>query len=137
MERTNATLLLEAGYEEAESYVYDADKLERLLQRIEAKLKLMPVVGEGLAAVPVMVSLVRSYASGEYPDIPVGSIIAIVSALLYFLSPIDIIPDSLPGIGYLDDAAVVMACLALVQSDIDEYKAWRARNGREAGSNCI
>lgn len=118
-------ILLESRYSEAEEVIDNPDQLERLLQRLEEKLKIVPVAGEGLSKVPVLVSMVRSYASGDYPDLPVGSLIAIVSALLYFLSPIDLIPDGIPVVGYADDAVVIGACLKLVQSDIDEYQAWR------------
>ena len=48
--------------------------------------------------------------------------------LIYFVSPIDIIPDSIPAIGYFDDAAVVAACWKLVESDIEEYEKWRVEN---------
>ena len=77
-----------------------------------------------------MISLVRSYLVKEYPDIPVGSIVAIVAGALYLLSPIDLVPDTTPGVGYLDDAGVVAICLALVKSALDEYKEWRKVNGR-------
>ena len=49
----------------------------------------------------------KSYIQGEYKDVPIGIIIAIISALVYFVSPIDILPDSIPIVGYFDDAAVV------------------------------
>ena len=77
-----------------------------------------------------MTSLVKSYINKEYTDIPIGSIIAIISALIYFVSPIDIIPDSIPIIGYFDDAAVVAACWKLVDSDIEEYEKWREKNNK-------
>lgn len=99
--------------------------MERFLQRLEKKLKEVPVVGEKLATVPLLISLVRSYIKKEYTDIPIGSIIAIVSALLYFISPIDVIPDSIPALGYFDDAAVVAVCWNLVESDVNEYLKWR------------
>ena len=62
---------------------------------------------------------------------PVTSIVSIVTALVYVLSPIDALPDVIPIIGLTDDAAVVAACLALVGSDIEDYKRWRAENGME------
>lgn len=61
----------------------------------------------------------------EYSDVPIGTIIAIMGALIHFVSPIDIIPDSIPVIGYFDDAAVVAACWKLVESDVEEYQKWR------------
>lgn len=126
MAETEGLILLESRYSEAEELIENPDQLERLLQRIEEKLKIVPVAGETLSNIPVMISLVRSCVKGDYSDLPVGSLIAIVSALIYFLSPIDFIPDSIPGVGLIDDALVVSACLKLVQSDMDEYKAWRA-----------
>lgn len=71
----------------------------------------------------------EKYVKKEYTDIPIGTIIAILSALIYFVSPIDFIPDSIPGIGYLDDVAVVAVCWNLVSSDIEEYTKWREENG--------
>lgn len=125
-EESEAQLLLESGYGEAKEVINDPDALENLLQRLEEKLKVLPVAGDALSNVPVLISMARSYASKEYTDLPLGTIIAIVSALIYFLSPIDLIPDSIPVLGYADDAAVLAACLTMIQSDVDDYKKWRA-----------
>jgi len=120
---------LEKGYEQAENLLNDQDKIERFLQRLEKKLKVIPIAGDRLANIPVMVSLLRSFFKKEYTDIPIGSIIAITSALIYFVSPIDIVPDSIPFLGYIDDAAVVAVCWKLVESDVKEYVKWREDNG--------
>lgn len=129
-DKVQAKVELEKGYVEAEEILKDIDKLERFLQRLEKKLKTIPLAGEKLSHIPVMVSLVKSYTKREYTDIPIGTIIAVISALVYFVSPIDIIPDSIPVLGYFDDAAVVAACWALVESDVDEYIKWREANGK-------
>lgn len=121
---------LKKGYRKAEELLEDGDKLERFLQRLEKKLKTIPVAGDKLAVLPIMASLVRNYSKKEYTDIPIGSIIAIISALIYFVSPVDIVPDSIPVIGYFDDAAVVAACWKLVDSDIEEYENWRKQHGK-------
>ena len=122
---------LEKGYKEAEKLLENEDKLERFLQRLEKKLKIIPIAGDKLAVVPVMASLLKIYAEKEYTDIPIGTIIAIIRALMYFVSPIDFVPDSIPVLGYFDDAAVVAACWKLVQSDVDEYVEWRKENGKQ------
>ncbi|MDR9458483.1 MAG: DUF1232 domain-containing protein, partial [Salegentibacter sp.] len=46
-------------------------------------------------------------------------------ALLYVLSPIDLIPDFLPFVGYLDDAAVFAALLKYVRLDLQKYRDWK------------
>lgn len=121
---------LERGYNKAEETLNDEDKMERFLQCLEKKLKTIPVAGDKLADVPIMASLVRSYWKKEYTDIPIGSIVAITSALIYFVSPVDFIPESIPVLGYFDDAAVVAACWSLVESDVIEYQRWREENGK-------
>ena len=86
------------------------------------------MAGKYLADVPVLISLVKSYADKEYTEIPIGTIIAIISALIYVLSPIDIIPDVLPAIGISDDAAVVAFALKFVHDDVEEFRVWREAN---------
>ena len=116
---------LEENFAPAEELLRNPDEFEKFLQRLEEKLKLIPGVGDTLAMLPILISLVKSYVEKKYTEIPVGSIVAVVGALLYFLSPIDVIPDVIPGIGHADDAAVIGVCLLMVKSDVDEYVEWR------------
>lgn len=119
---------LEKGLEKSTVLLKNQDKLEAFLEELEEKMKSVPLVGKYLSVLPVLASMVRAYLTKEYDKAPVGAIAAIVSALVYFVSPIDVILDGIPFLGFLDDAAVIGACLKLVQSDIDDYKAWRAQN---------
>ena len=121
---------LEKNYSKAEKLLKDGEKTERFLQRLEKKLKVIPVAGNTLAMVPTLVSLVRNYIKKEYTEAPIGTIIAIVSALIYVLSPADAIPDFIPGVGYVDDALVIAACLKLIDSDLKEYQRWREKNNK-------
>lgn len=73
----------------------------------------------------LMFSMLRDYWQGNYRNVPWKSIAAIAGALIYVLNPLDLIPDMLLGIGFLDDAGVVAACLALVESDLLRYAAWK------------
>lgn len=121
---------LERRYGKARQILKDKDNFDLFMDRLESKLRTIPMVGEILGDVSVLVQLVKSYVSKEYTLIPIGSIIAAMSALIYFLSPVDLIPDVIPGVGHLDDAAVVTACLLLIRSDVDEFLQWRDRQGR-------
>lgn len=126
-----ASNVLHNGLLEAENTLKDSKKMEHFFQRLEKKLKLVPVVGSKLADVPLMCSLVYNYFNRNYTEVPIGSIMAIISALTYFISPVDMIPDAIPGLGYMDDAAVITACLALVHSDLAEYQKWCEENNIE------
>ena len=105
--------------------IQDANKTEDFLREIEEKLKTIPKIGNALSNVPVLISLVRDFAKGDYKVPPIGTIVAIVAALLYLLTPIDLIPDMIPGVGYLDDAAVIGFCVKQISHDLDLYKLWR------------
>ena len=125
-----AKKLLEDGKKEAEKLLADEDKLEALLQKMEKKLKVLPIVGETFSIVPAMISLVRSYVKKEYTEIPLGSILGIISALIYIVSPIDLLPDAIPG-GHIDDAVMLIICLkAGAGDDIKDYQKWRDDNNR-------
>lgn len=122
---------LRKRFEYAGSMLNEPDRVERLLQRLENKLKSVPKIGDQLAMAPILASLVKSYIQKEYTDLPVGTIVAAISAILYVVSPVDLIPDAIPGIGHIDDALVIAACIALISTDLDEYTAWRKTQGKE------
>ena len=104
------------------------DKTERSLQRLEKKLKVVPVIGKKVSEIPTIISLLRKYLKKEYQDLPIGTLIAILAACIYFILPIDLIPEGFLFVGLVDDAAVITGCLKLIESDVQEYKEWRKNN---------
>ena len=65
--------------------------------------------------------MLKDFFSGNYKSVPVGTIVAIAGTLIYVLVPADIVPDVIPGLGLIDDAAVLGLCVKLVKTDIDNY----------------
>jgi uncharacterized membrane protein YkvA (DUF1232 family) len=99
--------------------------IERVTQRahdIEGKLPKLKTLFE---QAKVMLAMVKDYWSGSYREVPYWAISAVALAFLYVLNPVDVIPDVLLGVGYLDDATVVAFCLKLVQREIKRYQEWR------------
>jgi uncharacterized membrane protein YkvA (DUF1232 family) len=72
----------------------------------------------------LLFALIKDYFYGYYREIPWWTVTAIGAALLYVLSPVDLIPDFIPIAGYIDDAAVIAACLNMVEKDIEKYQLW-------------
>ena len=129
MNKKTANKELEKGYKKAEKLLENKDKTEAFLPKLENKLKEIPKVGNTLSMVPILISLVRSYIRKEYKNVPLGTIIATLSALLYVFMVLDFIPDTVPGAGYIDDALVLTACLRLIRSDVEEYQKYRKEQG--------
>ena len=117
--------ILEGSKEKAAAFLEDGGKMDELLEKVEDKLATVPKAGVYLAEVPRMIALLKDYIQKDYTDAPKKSLIFIVAALLYLVNPKDIIPDKYIGIGLLDDAAVVAACIALTKKDLDAYDAWK------------
>jgi uncharacterized membrane protein YkvA (DUF1232 family) len=69
------------------------------------------------------------YAARRYRCIPWNTIAASATALLYVLNPMDLIPDFIPGIGYLDDGMVVMLAMKLIGRDLEKYRIWKEGRG--------
>lgn len=63
----------------------------------------------------------------KHPDVSLWSKIIIAVAIAYALSPVDLLPDFIPFIGYLDDAVIVpflffIAIKSIPQSVYEECK---------------
>ena len=77
----------------------------------------------------VLFRFVRAWVRGEFRRMPRKSVLWALAAIIYFLSPIDLIPDILPG-GYLDDIAVIAFVVRRIRADLDEFLEWeRDRKG--------
>jgi len=72
-------------------------------------------------------SMLKDYLKGGYRDIPFWTIASIVAALIYVLNPMDFVPDFIPIVGSLDDAAVISTCLAMVGLDLKKYRKWKEK----------
>ena len=132
MTKEEALVELGKGYGKAEEILANEEQVDNLMKELDNKLEALKKVGEKLSRIPLLVDMAKSYFKKEYKEIPKGVLIAIISALFYFVLPTDVIPDFLPGLGYVDDVAVVATCVNLIDYDIKKYIAWReAKNANE------
>ncbi|WP_131539276.1 YkvA family protein [Pedobacter nototheniae] len=67
----------------------------------------------------------KDYVNGNYTEIPKRSIIAIIGGLIYFLSPIDVVPDFIPVLGFIDDVFILNLVYKQVVKDLEKYKIWK------------
>ncbi|MFV8224906.1 YkvA family protein [Christiangramia aquimixticola] len=73
----------------------------------------------------VMYGMLKDYRRGIYTKVPWFTIATIAFAFLYILNPLDIIPDFIPGLGYIDDMAVITFGLRFIETDLHNYLDWK------------
>ena len=108
-------------------YAGNASRLFELAKEVMGKLKGVGFKGnlaEFQNSVQLLIRMVRASASGQYKALPWKSLVSIVAVLLYFVSPIYIIPDFLPVIGITDDVALVIWLIKTLGSDINKFSEW-------------
>lgn len=79
----------------------------------------------------LLIDLADDYSSGRYRDVRWYTLGVAVTAALYFVSPADIVPDTLPGIGQLDDILIVGIALRLIKKDLLRYVEHRGLDPAE------
>ena len=122
--------LFERFLKQAEELINNLDKLIGKLAEADSKvLKHGNKINYFVEDLKTLIRLVRSWIKKEYTTIPTSSIVSAIAAVIYFVSPIDLIPDFLPG-GYVDDAAVVLFVIAFIKADLDRFKEWEKEKGR-------
>lgn len=66
----------------------------------------------------------RAYASGQYREVPWKTMLIIVAAIVYFVNPLDLLPDIIPITGFTDDVAVLLGVYKAVSHEVDKFLAW-------------
>ena len=94
-------------------------------EEIDRKMSSVGVLKKYTELGKLMVNMLKDYKVGIYRDIPWFTIASVVFALLYVLNPLDIIPDFIPGFGYVDDASVLALALRFIESDLHKYLDWK------------
>jgi uncharacterized membrane protein YkvA (DUF1232 family) len=115
--------------EKALGYLKDPDKLRDLTRQAGSKAQASARSGAlagVLQSLLALLRLLRAYVKGEYRNVPPKSLILIVAGVLYFLMPVDVIPDFFVGFGYIDDAAVLAWVVSTVKGVVDDFARWEA-----------
>jgi uncharacterized membrane protein YkvA (DUF1232 family) len=82
------------------------------------KARFWPTVRRALRQIPFITDVVAAYYAMLDPTTPRRAKWTLIGALAYFVSPIDLVPDILLGLGFLDDATVLAAAITAVASSI-------------------
>jgi uncharacterized membrane protein YkvA (DUF1232 family) len=112
---------------EAEQTVQDRGRTNSLLERVFARFKVfrrMFFLGFVLRQLGRIAALVKAWVKGDYRAVSTKTVVTAIAALIYFINPLDLIPDWIPVIGLLDEALVLAWVTKSLGRELDEFEQW-------------
>ena len=118
--------ILEASAAKAESLLGDPAKVDALLGQVKTQVSDLPQSAVGaLQNIPLMASMIKGYVTKQYTNVSPKVVASVLGALLYLVKGKDLIPDSIPVLGLVDDVAVVALAMKLNEKEIEDFKQWQ------------
>ena len=121
-------LLKSRAYKKARDLVAATIRSPEKLMQLVSKAQIKAIGKDKLASLvePITAAfrLLKAYAKGEYKDISFESLALIVASMIYFVMPVDVIPDFIVGLGFTDDAALLAWTFKSVAADIERFLKW-------------
>jgi uncharacterized membrane protein YkvA (DUF1232 family) len=112
----------------AEEYIKKPTRIKQLLndayEKASEKNDIGTIAHDVWETMQTMFRMIRLSISGEYTGLPTPTIVAAVAVTIYFLFPIDLIPDFIPVLGYLDDVALVAWFSTSIKEELDRFVEW-------------
>ncbi|MFN8260405.1 MAG: DUF1232 domain-containing protein [Chitinophagales bacterium] len=112
-------------YRQAERIISSDTKVSKLLDEVFLKIgessELFYKVQDNVIA---MARMLNAWVKGDYRNISAKSMISVVAALIYFVNPLDLIPDFIPLAGQLDDIFVLGYLIKMLNKEIERFMAW-------------
>ncbi|MGV3587999.1 MAG: YkvA family protein [Adhaeribacter sp.] len=116
----------------AEEYAKKPLRVKELLndtyKKASEKKDLGTLAHEVWESLQTLSRLIKAAVTGEYTGIPTSTIVGGIAVLLYFLTPIDFVPDFIPVIGLLDDVALLAWFMTGIKHEMEKFEAWEKGN---------
>ncbi|MDY3080141.1 MAG: YkvA family protein [Oscillospiraceae bacterium] len=110
-------------------------KALELLNKASGKLEPMrtaPFLGDYVADIQDIIAMLNDYYHGRYRKLPFAVLAGALGVVAYLVSPIDLIPDGIPVLGFIDDAFIINIVLNIcLDTELNRYRKWRGATGEE------
>ena len=112
----------------AEGVLKDKTRLKSVLDSTTEKVGDLSMAKEKYRTfagqIKTAIRMVKAYSKGEYKEIPWKTILSVVAGLVYFIMPLDFIPDIIPFVGFVDDISVVLWIFNRFKNDVNSFQNW-------------
>jgi uncharacterized membrane protein YkvA (DUF1232 family) len=112
--------------EKANQIAGEDSKLQKLLKNVSDRLSQVshhPKVQTALEPILIFKRMIQAHRSGKF-KVSSKTLGLIVLGLVYFVTPIDIIPDFMPILGFTDDLSVILAVFNSVKHEVQDFLNW-------------
>lgn len=112
--------------EKANQIAGEDSKLQKLLKNVGERLNAVsqnPKVQTALEPILIFKRMIQAHRSGKF-KVSSKTLGLIVLGLVYFVAPIDIIPDFMPILGFTDDLSVILAVFTSVKHEVQDFLNW-------------
>lgn len=102
-------------------------KIKKLLHKVSVKIQQLmhtPMVVGARVQLEIFIRMLTAHLTGRYKGLSSRSIALLVLGLFYFALPVDLVPDFIPFVGYVDDLSVVLGIYKSIQADIERFLVW-------------
>ena len=115
-------------FKQAKRILEEQSQLKALFGQVSKKLQTLngshKQINELLEHVQLFLRMIKKSFSGEYSSFSNKTLLSLVFGLLYFVTPMDVVPDFIPLLGFSDDLSIIYFILKNFKSDIEAFKVW-------------
>lgn len=124
--KSRATTLFNEHCRQAESIVEDYDSVKSLLDSLKnwTNRFAQKFNSESFQSLTTVFRMLNSAVTGEYQGLSKSTIACLLGCVVYCVSPIDAIPDSIPVVGLFDDAFVLSWTLNRIADELKTFRMW-------------
>ena len=118
---------------QAESLIQSPERLKQLTGRAVSKLASggKARLKHTAEQITTAIAALNAWRTGSYPGFKTQTLVILAAAVLYFVVPVDVIPDFLVGWGLIDDMAVIGYVFDQIGDEIDAFKQWQDVQSQE------
>ena len=115
-------------FRQAKRILEEQSQLKALFGQVSKKLQTLSgshkQINELLEHVQLFLRMIKKSFTGEYSSFSNKTLLSLVFGLLYFVTPMDVVPDFIPLLGFSDDLSIIYFIIKNFKSDIEAFKVW-------------